>query len=645
MEQYLFLVSIGPVQTFIASTRRTRDLHFGSWLLSDLAKVAAKEIVEINNLENLIFPAPHSLSQLAPDNPFSGANKILASIESSPQVLGDKIQQAILTELRAIRDKAYKDLGDFYQEDAFKQVDDLVEYAWVALPFNGNDYDKTRKQLESLMAARKNTRDFAKVTWGNHHPKSSIDGQFESVIPEDKYPRRGDSEGEKIDKARALYRHFRASSAERLSGVDLLKRRGIVPTMPNFPSTSHIATLPYLDRLKQIAANPSRDILIQAKSLWETYINAVKILSKDKLENSSTDHPIIGFSEGSLLFEERLVDLLDFVQEKDKTQYQKVQKALQQFFTFVDSCFPDKRHPDPYYAILHADGDHMGQIISELAKEGSQRHRELSQALDSFAINVPSIVEDSQGALVYAGGDDVLAFLPLHTVLECAKKLAEKFQKELASFKNADGISPTLSVGIAIVHHLHPLSDALNIARAAEKTAKTIEGKNALAITVRKRSGGEYTVANHWKVLDTHVEELSHDYYTDAIPKGTAYELREMVLRLTELTIPSDNPDYQTLQNAIQAEVRRILQRKLGISQKMLAQQDDNSKAKIAIYYRLLTMLDMKTSPEGATAQQQTVDPPSKRVEQVVNTLLVAQLFADAKKLAEPQQEILGVTQ
>jgi CRISPR-associated protein Cmr2 len=38
---YLFLVNIGPVQDFIASARRSRDLWYGSWLLSELAKAAA----------------------------------------------------------------------------------------------------------------------------------------------------------------------------------------------------------------------------------------------------------------------------------------------------------------------------------------------------------------------------------------------------------------------------------------------------------------------------------------------------------------------------------------------------------------------------------------------------------------------------
>jgi CRISPR-associated endoribonuclease Cas6 len=44
---YLLSISIGPVQDFIASARRSRDLWFGSWLLSQLSKAAALAIAEL----------------------------------------------------------------------------------------------------------------------------------------------------------------------------------------------------------------------------------------------------------------------------------------------------------------------------------------------------------------------------------------------------------------------------------------------------------------------------------------------------------------------------------------------------------------------------------------------------------------------
>lgn len=151
--------------------------------------------------------------------------------------------------------------------------------------------------------------------------------------------------------------------------------------------------------------------------------------------------------------------------------------------------------PEPYYVLLHADGDRMGEAIDHQSQRGLQAHRNLSNKLAlNFAARVQGIVEQHKGCLVYAGGDDVLALLPLHTALRCAKALAQAFQDAMRGFGKAQ--DPTLSVGLAIVHHLEPLQDALELVRRVEKFAK--EGppntppdkkRNALAVAYSPRSG------------------------------------------------------------------------------------------------------------------------------------------------------------
>jgi len=42
MSKYLLACSIGPIQGFIAAARRTRDFWFGSFLLSEISRAAAK---------------------------------------------------------------------------------------------------------------------------------------------------------------------------------------------------------------------------------------------------------------------------------------------------------------------------------------------------------------------------------------------------------------------------------------------------------------------------------------------------------------------------------------------------------------------------------------------------------------------------
>src|SRR6266705_2867854 len=110
--KYLFLVSIGPVQDFIASARRTRDLAFGSWFLSELSRAAARAIVDQNGLESLIFPAPASIDMLDPyRRDFLVANKLIALMPQDPQNLSKDVREAVMTRLRLIRERAFETIA------------------------------------------------------------------------------------------------------------------------------------------------------------------------------------------------------------------------------------------------------------------------------------------------------------------------------------------------------------------------------------------------------------------------------------------------------------------------------------------------------------------------------------------------------
>ncbi len=626
MDSYLFLAAIGPVQSFIASARRTGDLQFGSWLLSELAKAAAKSIADKYGRDSLIFPAPQSIADLAENTELSVANKIVALIDDSPQDVGKAVRIAINTRLHSIKNRAYKDMGPIEDVIANKQIDDLVEYFWVAAPYNAQDYVVTRTKLENMMAARKNTRDFRKVDWGSNKPKSSIDGQLESVIPDNKYNQRGDSKEVGEKKAKALYMNYEAKPAEYLSGVDLLKRRGhaLLNRSPveNFPSTSHMAALPYLERLNLL---PTTSVP-QIQKIWNEYVTELgRIALSPNLEQipyTFSPHAILGKYDGSLLFEERLVDMVDAssLSPTDKAKLENVKQKLHSFYKEVDDIL-GKGHPSPYYAILLADGDRMGKVIDN--QKGEKGHRQVSQALDTFARGVQKIVKKYQGALIYSGGDDVLALVPLHTLIACARELSLSFYNELkrGGFQDKDGNKPTLSVGIVIVHHLDPLQDALNLARAAEAKAKSVDGKNGLAITVSKRSGIDYSVVGSWGKIDTYLDQLLPFCIADNIPDGTAYELRHLALRLG---VPQEDQLFDMTQKAIQAEAKRILDRKL-------APLTPEKKKEV------MDVLGPKLGIEGENLNANKAG--NIKLVNFTNELLLAQLLADTHKIAYQKKE------
>lgn len=629
MQRYLFQVSIGPVQDFISAARRTRDLKFGSDLLSELSKAAAKAIAA--NSENvLIFPTPPNPESLEPNSNFNAANKIVALIEEdSPETLsetGEKVRKAVLKRLDEIKEKTYEQLGSFNKGDANLQIEDLVEFFWVALPYDSGHYKDIRENVEALMAARKNTRDFSRVKWGSRQPKSSIDGQLESVISDNKY-----FPAQLRDKANYLYSRFGAKQGEHLSGVDLLKRKGPLYG-DSFPSTSHFATIPFLQRLETLNEEAKKLL----KQYWGTYIQTLeKVVRIERLPTNSPLHPILGNCEGSMLLEERFSDLVD--NREDLIKCEPAKEKLREFFKQVDKQFPNvspKVRPGIYYAILLADGDSMGKVIDHqaAAANGETQHRELSKALANFSGKVRAIVEGNKdieghhGSLIYAGGDDVLAFMPLHTMLQCAQKLAETFYNDLKDFHDSSGNSPTLSVGIAVIHHLHPLREALKLARNAEKIAKQVDGKNALAITISKRSGSDFTIRGSWTDFYKNLEKLLGFCREGAIPEGTAFELRDLSLRLADQT---GSTNSATLLEIIEAEAKRILQRKLSFWRSNEAQADKKQILEDTHKQIIAMLADFVKS--GRTADE----PP---IEHFANILIAAQFFADAMELAQPMK-------
>ncbi len=132
-----------------------------------------------------------------------------------------------------------------------------------------------------------------------------------------------------------------------------------------------------------------------------------------------------------------------------------------------------RAEPPLYLAVLHMDGDRMGLRLSGMTS--FKQHQAFSRKLSEFAAIAKKIVAHHAGELVYAGGDDVLALLPLNTTLACADEL----QKALTA---AMGDGATASAGIAITAAGLPFDSALDDAREAEEIAKDEIGRNALVV-------------------------------------------------------------------------------------------------------------------------------------------------------------------
>ncbi|MDO5675302.1 MAG: type III-B CRISPR-associated protein Cas10/Cmr2 [bacterium] len=257
-----------------------------------------------------------------------------------------------------------------------------------------------------------------------------------------------------------------------------------------------------------------------------------------------------------------------------------------------DIRFTDR---DKYYALLLMDGDKMGDLINgqtlsatwhdvlhpDLQARFQQRdfqpasalrgcmnekrllnpalHAAISDGLNSFArYGVAPVVERLQGRLIYAGGDDVCAILPLDAALDAADAIRKAYTmgfvrystdgaEELPGTSTPDGSKLGLHLGkaekisisaaIVLAHHKEPLREVLRDAhRVLDGIAKERASRNALAIRLKKRSGGDRDLWLNWdapnpycnETLLTSLKAVMADVSGDFLGSSLLYRLSDL---------------------------------------------------------------------------------------------------------------------
>ena len=162
--------------------------------------------------------------------------------------------------------------------------------------------------------------------------------------------------------------------------------------------------------------------------------------------------------------------------------------------------------PSAYFAVVVQDLDHLGRALGGL---GLDRQREVSQQLSALATQQAALLETEHplAVLVYAGGDDLLAFCPAAEALRIAASIREQVRTATTTGRlaiaGADGAAITASTGVVFAHMSSPLQDALQSARnaiAEAKSATSASGRSrdALAVVVHRRGGQRARTVQPW---------------------------------------------------------------------------------------------------------------------------------------------------
>jgi CRISPR-associated protein Cmr2 len=155
--------------------------------------------------------------------------------------------------------------------------------------------------------------------------------------------------------------------------------------------------------------------------------------------------------------------------------------------------------------------------MSDLKKQTA-----ITTGLAKFTDGVPAKVQKHNGFLIYAGGDDVLAILPLEDAIPCAAELRKHY---MDCFQDS-GIPTTLSGAIEFAHIKTPLTKVLKDAHhLLDEVAKDGRGRDALAIRVWKPGGLQIEWAQPWEIAlnpetgNTYLEDIATTFQNIAKDK------------------------------------------------------------------------------------------------------------------------------
>lgn len=580
MSQYLIEIAFGPVQGFIASARRSRDLWAGSHMLSEIARAAGAELIAAK--ATMIYPLQDRVERANDAENSNLSNVLLVQVEAASE---DEVRAIVEAVKTAARKRIYTFAAEAWdkwktervelREDFWnRQVEDAIEAyaAWVKIPAQGEDgktpYRTAYERLKKTFAARKNTRNFAPMfetgnkVDGAGIPKSSFDGLRESVLPV---------------KRKKFPAMFGLSSGEQLDALGAIKR--VVGRQETFTALTRLAADGWLQSLAQSDLQAVRDA-------YEPLV-VLKIATR----TSGNDGIYKDFPyDAGMLFPERLERA-----KRDAKEANEDERALPALENLAEKLRPILKkygQPCPYAVLVVADGDRMGKFV-DTAQEAEQ-HTQISAAVARFADRVPQVARDCRGHSIFNGGEDLTVLFPLGDAVKGARELALAFETEMkdvvAKFAKEAEAKPTLRVGAAICHVLEPLGKIRNLANAAEKYAKGEAGTdaqgNALGLKLHERSGHEISVRLSFDdaAAFKHFGELQEAYSDGAVPGRLAYDTRSIAMQCKVIGVSPEVSEAEFLRLLERAQQRggaekisETIRAALKARQKVLREKNDKA--------------------------------------------------------------------
>lgn len=522
-DKYLFMYTIGPVQSYIEQARKTQDLFAGSRILSRLSECGMRTVKDSNG--EILFPA---FKGDADSKKISYPNRFVALIETEDiDDFGSEVDTAVKEKFKEMLPP--NKVSNSNIQIAYEQIKSHLRTFWTAVLYDETtDYRTQYTELDHNMRSLKNSNDFDQLNQGIHR-KCKLCGQRISLF-----------DNKKNDNSKILGKN------EGLCAVCYVKRIYIDEKERNvFPSTAAVA----LSHWKKALLSTDN-----GKEYYEDYKKCfVSPFSEQYFYQDSISTQNIN-SNSTLI--------------RTRAKAGEINAYMKQVYPYII-----KRK---YYALIAFDGDSMGKWMSgsyfKDVKNFKSDQQTVSTLLGEYADWVHSylkINEDAPavqlGSVIYAGGEDFFGFVPLENLCDVLKTLRTKFKEMISDkLKKISDSEFTFSAGVCIAHYKSPLSAVVAETRRMEKKAKEFrDNKDSIAINVMKRSGDTNCSVFGWRYHDdTGVHYIIDDIKAISIKLNKSFSdkyLRNIVQTIYE--IAESSVSMKDIREEILADAFRFTER------------------------------------------------------------------------------------
>ena len=490
-------ISVGPVQGFVSQSRRTRDLWGSSYLLAFLsahamhgAKNAGARIVQPAIGDDPLYG--WVAGRRTGDPPRFGTlpNHFVVEVDSDDaRRVAVAADESIAAAWKRVHDAVWGCLvahacpaGNGTEAIWTRQVGAFWEVMWTAAPTGDQGRSFARRKHWRSHIGPDEPGDKCTVM----HDLQELSGY---VRAQDR--RAQDQFWERV---RDRIGPLDLRDNERLCAIALVKRLLPKPEVARqvlgwdvdaarWPSTVHVGAVPWMQRVVSTVPRAAAEYADVAIRYGPAGVRSTQRPPFDLGVPGAGDFPRLdaNYLHREFVTSERLCPLNESAAAGSRKE------LADRLNVIYDTNDEDGRRlgpPPAFYALLLADGDRLGRLLGELGGET------VSDALRKFTARVPKVVEEHDGVTIYAGGDDVLAMLPVPSALDCAQALSDAYRSAFVATDGKD--EATLSAAVVFAHVRLPLNHVLGEShRLLDTVAKDGNGRDSVVAAVLK-PGGPY---------------------------------------------------------------------------------------------------------------------------------------------------------